>query len=285
MPISPGYKKMKNYLKESGKFKLISRWTNANTVECDDGKTVQSKIGGIDGISSSLGVNDSTQAASTKLTYQLSQNINSINSNINQLNSETNKLNKRCQRFANYSGSPLTTAIDLVFDAITSEINEGFFSWLVYTNQGYFALYGYLSVNMTGIATKIGDAEAYTFYKSSGGADAVLKKLGSDVVDLGISTSFDVKTYYADYKQLTTNDFVIEPEALSDRVLGTKGTHTVNSSTVYAWMRFTKTKEYNAETGILTAYVTPSGGYGSSTAGVGDTASDNRPVHAYLIKS
>ena len=78
MPISPGYKKMKNYLKESGKFKLISRWTNANTVECDDGKTVQSKIGGIDGISSSLTANSTTQAASTNLTHQLRQNIDNI---------------------------------------------------------------------------------------------------------------------------------------------------------------------------------------------------------------
>lgn len=125
---------------------------------------------------------------------------------------------------------------------------------------------------------------AYQVYRSRG-ADAVLKKLGSNVVNLGTGTSFDIKAYYADYKQLTANDFVIEPEALPDQVLGSKGTHTVNSSNVYAWMRFTKTKNYNAETGILTAYVTPSGGYGSSTAGVSDTASDNRPVHAYLIKS
>lgn len=107
----------------------------------------------------------------------------------------------------------------------------------------------------------------------------------SSVIDLGTGTSFDVKTQYSNYRQLTVNDFVVEPEALPDQVLGSKGTHTVNSSNVYAWMRFTKTKNYNAETGILTAYVTPSGGYGSSTAGVGDTALDNRPVHAYLIKS
>ena len=82
MSIVSGYTQMKNYLKESGKFKLISRWTSANTVECDDGKTVQSKIGGINGISSSLSTNDGTQAASTILTNQLAQNINSINGNI-----------------------------------------------------------------------------------------------------------------------------------------------------------------------------------------------------------
>lgn len=46
-----------------------------NTLECDDGKTLQSKVGGISGISSSLTANSTTQAASTNLTNQLYQNI------------------------------------------------------------------------------------------------------------------------------------------------------------------------------------------------------------------
>ena len=77
MAIVSGYQKMKDYIKQSSGYKLISRWANANTLECDDGKTLQSKVGGISGISSSLTANSTTQAASTNLTNQLYQNINS----------------------------------------------------------------------------------------------------------------------------------------------------------------------------------------------------------------
>ena len=82
MAIVSGYQKMKDYIKQSSGYKLISRWANANTLECDDGKTLQSKVGGISGISSSLTANSTTQAASTNLTNQLYQNINQINSEI-----------------------------------------------------------------------------------------------------------------------------------------------------------------------------------------------------------
>ena len=88
------------------------------------------------------------------------------------------QLDRRCQRYADYSGASLTTAITQILDdAVLPELNEGFFSWLVKTNQGYFALYGYLSVNATGIATQSGGDNCYTFYRNEG-ADAVLKKLG-----------------------------------------------------------------------------------------------------------
>lgn len=80
MAIVSGYQKMKDYIKQSSGYKLLSRWANANTVECDDAQTVQSKIGGITGISSSLTANSSTQAASTQLTNQLYQNITQVNS-------------------------------------------------------------------------------------------------------------------------------------------------------------------------------------------------------------
>lgn len=78
MAIVSGYQKMKDYIKQSSGYKLISRWANANTLECDDGKTLQNKVGGISGISSSLTANSTSQAASTNLTNQLYQNITEI---------------------------------------------------------------------------------------------------------------------------------------------------------------------------------------------------------------
>ena len=83
MSIASGFQKIKDYIKRStGDYILTSRWGNANTIECDDGKTVQSKVGGISGISSSLTANSATQAASTQLTNQLYQNITKLNSEL-----------------------------------------------------------------------------------------------------------------------------------------------------------------------------------------------------------
>lgn len=82
MAIVSGYQKMKDYIKQSSGYKLLSRWANANTLECDDGKTLQSKVGGISGISSSLTANSTTQAASTNLTNQLYQNFSQLNSEL-----------------------------------------------------------------------------------------------------------------------------------------------------------------------------------------------------------
>lgn len=82
MAIVSGYQKMKDYIKQSSGYKLLSRWANANTLECDDGKTLQNKVGGISGISSSLTANSTTQAASTNLTNQLYQNITQVSSEL-----------------------------------------------------------------------------------------------------------------------------------------------------------------------------------------------------------
>ena len=86
MAIVSGYQKMKDYIKQSSGYKLLSRWANANTLECDDGKTLQNKVGGISGISSSLTANSTTQAASTNLTNQLYQNITQVSSELAAMN-------------------------------------------------------------------------------------------------------------------------------------------------------------------------------------------------------
>ena len=55
----------------------------------------------------------------------------------------------------------------------------------------------------------------YSCYRSRG-ADAVLKKLGSNIVYIGNSTSIDVKTVLPnDYANLTVDNFVVELASLS----------------------------------------------------------------------
>ena len=49
MSISSGYDKFKDYHQtEGGSYKLTSRWTSSNTVELDDGSTVEEKFAEID---------------------------------------------------------------------------------------------------------------------------------------------------------------------------------------------------------------------------------------------
>lgn len=44
MSIVSGYNKYKRYILTNSGYKLVSQWTNANTVEMDDGSTLQSTI-------------------------------------------------------------------------------------------------------------------------------------------------------------------------------------------------------------------------------------------------
>ena len=75
MSIASGYKKFKKYILTSSGFQLVSHWTKANTLEFDDGKTAQDKLGAIDGISSSRESNSDKIAASTALVSELSSDL------------------------------------------------------------------------------------------------------------------------------------------------------------------------------------------------------------------
>ena len=75
MSIASGYKKFKKYILTSSGFQLVSHWTKANTLEFDDGKTAQDKLGAIDGISSSRESNSDKIAASTALGSELNSDL------------------------------------------------------------------------------------------------------------------------------------------------------------------------------------------------------------------
>lgn len=67
MSILSGYKKFKKYIKTSSGFQLQSLCSNANTVEADDGKNMETKVGAINGITSSTTANSTDIAASANL--------------------------------------------------------------------------------------------------------------------------------------------------------------------------------------------------------------------------
>ena len=209
------------------------------------------------------------------LEQRISEGFSAAEEANSQLSSETEKLNIRCQRYVDYSDRGLASAIDSTFDLVVAELGNGFFSRVIETNEGYFALYGYLSVNMTGIATQIGADNTYMFYKFAGGADAVLKKLGSNIVYIGNSTSIDVKTVLPnDYANLTADNFIVELASLSANggAANTGGASYPQFGSVNANSNMTKT--YN--NGVLTI---------QGIACSGETYSGDRTWRRYVSAS
>lgn len=94
MSILSGYKKFKKYIKTSSGFQLQSLWSNANTVEADDGKNMQTKVGAINGITSSTTANSTDIAASANLVNtrcnELSNNLETTNNKLGGCSFEQN---------------------------------------------------------------------------------------------------------------------------------------------------------------------------------------------------
>lgn len=101
----------------------------------------------------------------------------------------------------------------------------------------------------------------YITYVPSSGADSVTKKLGSEPQLLGTLTgngTFDCKKI-ANYKQLTKDNFFIIPKTVRARFNAPGGTDSSNMG--WNSTKELKSIEYNADTGILSFYLTTSDSY------------------------
>ena len=177
MSILSGYKKFKKYIKTSSGFQLQSLWTSANTVEADDKRTIQTKVGAINGISSSETANSAEIAASTALTNKMNGTINNLSRDLQ------NKMSKY------YGSATLSEAnekailkhllldVDLMgkygncnFSVIVNSAQ--FYSGTMYSDGGVTA-WGQIQQRNVDNAP----GSLYSFYYNRG-ADPVLKKLG-----------------------------------------------------------------------------------------------------------
>lgn len=122
---------------------------------------------------------------------------------------------------------------------------------------------------------------AFQFTSSNRGADAVLKKLGSGVTDLGTGTSFDVSGITGNYQNLTIDNFIVEINSFS------VGSSNYYKGTGNCWPGgyYTLVKNYDPSTGILTAYGRLKGGYSTSTAGIEGWVEKTSSCHAYLVET
>lgn len=83
MSILSGYGKFKRYVLTDSGYKLCSQWTSSNTVHFDDGKTAQTKLGAISGITDSLTATSSNIALSAKAGKSLQDQVTELNTDIN----------------------------------------------------------------------------------------------------------------------------------------------------------------------------------------------------------
>lgn len=113
MSILSGYSKVKDRILTSSGYKLLSRWTSSNTVDFDDGKTAQTKLGAINGIvkdASSLStVTDPTFAAGA---VAVKDALAEVTSNLTKTN-ETVSSYFKTYTVGSGTGSELTDCNDL----------------------------------------------------------------------------------------------------------------------------------------------------------------------------
>ena len=83
MSVLSGYNKYKRYILTSSGYKLCSHWTSSNTVHFDDGKTAQTKVGAISGITDSLTSTSSNVALSAKSGKSLQDQVTTLNTGLN----------------------------------------------------------------------------------------------------------------------------------------------------------------------------------------------------------
>lgn len=147
MSILSGYKKFKKYIKTSSGFQLQSLWSNANTVEADDGKNMQTKVGAINGITSSTTANSTDIAASANL----------VNTRCNELSNNLGGLSFGQDADGNWGYK--TGGADTVIPFKSSKVAMGGFKFL--GNNG----------NPNGATVDVGFKPDFIMYGFLGGSD------------------------------------------------------------------------------------------------------------------
>ena len=128
MSILSGFKKVKNYILTSSGYQLLSRWTSSQTVEFDDGKTAQTKLGDINGIAKTYidmqKTADSSVAASAKAVMEGLSNISDLTNvsakNVTFDNSNTGLSAKNAQEAITEVNGKLPKYIDITVNCPAS---------------------------------------------------------------------------------------------------------------------------------------------------------------------
>lgn len=101
MSVLSGYQKINRYIKQSGGYKKLSQWTSSQTVQMDDGHTLQTNLGNIKGITSSLATTNANYALSATAGKSLQDQITTLNNGLGTVNDRIDGLNETTSRIIN----------------------------------------------------------------------------------------------------------------------------------------------------------------------------------------
>lgn len=146
MSILSGFFKTKRYRKTTDGYKLESNWTSGNTVELDDGNTVQNNLGAIKGITTSTSVKEEGYAADATTVAALNNSLEVTTCNFSNKSGRGNPISN-CKKVGKL------LFVNLVFaKGENAPIDFGEFIGIVANGRNY--LNGYLTDESTNIAQR-----------------------------------------------------------------------------------------------------------------------------------
>lgn len=120
MSILSGFFKTKKYRKTDSGYKLQSEWTSSQTVQMDDGNTLEENLGAVKGITSSLSSTSSNYALSASAGKSLNDSIKANTSSISTLNTNLTNVKSTAESAVAVGANSLTFSSGTIFSPLGS---------------------------------------------------------------------------------------------------------------------------------------------------------------------
>ena len=130
----------------------ISFWTHANDVEFNDGKTAQTKVGAIKGITTSTNTHETGYAADATTVTTLNQSVTELNQSLGNLKTDLN-LNG-------------LSSIKIDAGTVVKEVKSGNNSFVLFNFQQVAEIFGLQTLSATDIVILVsnGDGKAFPIH-------------------------------------------------------------------------------------------------------------------------
>lgn len=140
----------------------ISFWTHANDVEFNDGKTAQTKVGAIKGITTSTNTAETGYAADATTVTTLNQSVTTLNQSVTELNQSLGNL----KTDLNLNG---LSSIKIDAGTVVKEAKSGNNSFVLFSLQQIKDIFDSQNIRATDIVILVsnGDGAAFPYHLES----------------------------------------------------------------------------------------------------------------------
>lgn len=134
----------------------ISFWTHANDVEFNDGKTAQTKVGAIKGITTSTNTAETGYAADATTVTTLNQSVTTLNQSVTELNQSLGNL----KTDLNLNG---LSSIKIDAGTVVKEVKSGNNSFVLFNFQQVAEIFGLQTLSATDIVILVSNGDGKAF--------------------------------------------------------------------------------------------------------------------------